>query len=535
MRPRRMRSALAFFANALCAFSQAIDVGDRKQLFIDYKFIESAEGIHLTAHQARSTRERILVPDAPWEAETSLGSYSTVIDEGGKIRMWYHVMAGAYQPGTNPPFLGVAYAESEDGIRFSKPVLGLVEFNGSRENNLVLPVDPKLAVIGGGTVQRDENPDCPPDRRYKSWTKYYSKPGAPIRGPHRVWYSADGLRWKLDERPVTGLRAADTQPSWFWDPRVKRYVGYSREWVREKDGFGARMASYNESDNMLNWDSAYMALFPDERDLASAPAPMVDMTRIRVQGENVMPQRRARAGADAVAEGEDQVLTPTAPVDFYGPGVFPYEGAYIAGISMFYHWSGVRHESWPSTADVHLAVSRDGRHFTRPGGREAFLRTGPDGSFDSKWLWMFPKPVRRGDELWIYYLGSNRDHADRVEAGAQKQTAISRAILRLDGFVSARADYEGGWIMTPPLRFRGSKLELNLDAGAGGSARVEIIEESGKPIPGYTLFDADELNGDSVRKTVTWSGKSGVSALSGKPVRLRIKLRAAHLYAFQFR
>jgi hypothetical protein len=529
-----MRRAALWLALYGAAIAQSIDVGGRKQLFIDSKFIEASEGIRITAHQAWATGERILVTDAPWESDTSLGSYSTVLEEGGKLRLWYHVMAGAYKPGTNPPFLGVAYAESSDGTHFRKPVLGLVERNGTRENNLVMPTDPKLAVIGGGSVQRDENPACPPERRYKSWTKYYSKPGAALRGPHRVWYSADGLRWRVDERPVTGLRAADTQPSWFWDPRINRYVGYSREWVREKEGFGARMASYNESDDMLRWESSYMALFPDQRDLSIGQTPMIDMTRIRVQGENVMPIGRARGGAEANAEGQDQVLTPTAPVDFYGPGVFPYEGVYLAAISMFYHWSGERHESWPSTADVHLAVSRDGRHFMRPGRRQALLRTGRDGSFDSKWVWMMPRPIRRGGELWIYYIGSNRDHADRVEPGSPKLTAVSRAILRLDGFVSAEADFEGGWMLTPPITFRGSRLTLNLDTGAGGSARVEILEESGKPIPGFTIFDSDELNTNSVRKVVSWGGNSDVVSLAGKAVRLRFRMRAAHLYAFQF-
>ncbi len=517
------------------AYAQ-IDIGGRKQLFIDHKFIEAAEGIRLTPHAARSTRERVLQADAPWEKDAIIGSYDSVLEENGKIRLWYHVMAGEHPPGTNPPFMGVAYAESLDGVHFTKPALGLVEWNGSRANNLVMPPDPSLASLGGGSVMRDSNPNCPPGERYKSWSKLYGKPGSPLRGPHRVWYSPDGLRWKPYEGRVTGLRAADTQPSWFWDPRVGRYTGYSREWVREKAGFGARMASYNESDDMLRWDSPYMALFPDERDFAAAPASMIDMTRIRVKGEDVLPQRMTRTGAAVVREGEDQVLTPSAPADFYGPGVFPYEGVYIAAISMFYHWSGAgSRDAWPSTADVHLAVSRDGRHFTRTEPRRPFLSTGPDGAFDSKWVWAMPNPVRRGDELWFYYFGTNRDHSDRVDSGAKtKEGAIGRAVLRLDGFVSAEADYEGGWLTTPPVRFQGTRLELNLDAGAGGSARVEITEESGRPIPGFTIFDSDEMSGDSVRKPVAWGGNRDVSALAGRPVRLRFKLRAARLYAFQF-
>lgn len=512
-----------------------IDVGSQKQLFIDQKFIESSEGIRLTVQAPYQTREKLVVSDAPWERDAHLGSYSTVIQENGKIRLFYDVRAGQAEPGKNPPFMGVAYAESTDGLRFTKPVLNLVEWNGTRANNLILPSDPAQGTLGGGSIWRDDNPSAAPDARYKSWTKFYAKPGAPRRGPHAVWNSPDGLRWMIDPRKMTGLRAADTQPSWFWDPRVKRYVAYSREWVRDRaSGFGARMASYNESDDMIHWDSVHFALGPDERDQAAMPAMVIDPARLEVKGEDVLPQREIRTAAET--GGEDQVLTPSSPLDFYGPGVFPYEGVYLALIPVFHHWRGSSHGAWPSTGDIHLAVSRDGRHFVRPGERRPYLTTGRDGSWDSKWIYPVLRPVRMGDELWIYYFGTNHDHARRLDAKASKEeNAISRAILRLDGFVSAEADYEGGVLMTPPLRFEGSKLELNLDTGAGGWARVELLEESGKPIPGFGMPEADELNGNDVRMTVTWRGKADVSALAGKAVRMRIRMRAAKLYAFQFR
>ena len=153
----------------------------------------------------------------------------------------------------------------------------------------------------------------------------------------------------------------------------------------------------------------------------------------------------------------------------------------------------------------------------------------------SKWIWFCPQPIRMGDELWIYYLGSNRDHAGRVDAtGAGLETAITRAILRLDGFVSVDTDYAGGWLKTPPLIFEGSQLKLNLDTSAGGIARVEIQDASGKPMAGYTMEEADELNGNSVRMSVSWEGKSDVSKLAGKAVKLYFKLRDCKLYAFQF-
>jgi hypothetical protein len=175
-------------------------------------------------------RDTLLIFDAAWERDVRLSSYSTVVKEDGKIRLWYNVVAGAAPKGKNPLFMGMAYAELTDGIHFAKKPLGLVERNGSKENNLVMPPDPALLSLGGATILRDDNPNAAPDARYKSWSKMYHNPGSPIRGPHRIWKSPDGLRWTHDERTPTGLRASDTQPWWFWDPRINRYVGYTREW-----------------------------------------------------------------------------------------------------------------------------------------------------------------------------------------------------------------------------------------------------------------------------------------------------------------
>ena len=137
--------------------------------------------------------------------------------------------------------------------------------------------------------------------------------------------------------------------------------------------------------------------------------------------------------------------------------------------------------------------------------------------------------------MWIYTVGANWDHNGGLDPRAkQPESALSRAVLRLDGFVSADANYEGGWLRTPPLIFEGRRLELNLDTSAGGVAALELQDVSGKPIPGYTVAEADELNGNSVRFTVSWRGNSDVSQLANRPVRLHFRLRDCKLYAFQF-
>src|SRR5438128_9283808 len=90
--------------------------------------------------------------------------------------------------------------------------------------------------------------------------------------------------------------------------------------------------------------------------------------------------------------------------------------------------------SWPDTADLQLAVSRDARNFTRIGGRQSFLRLGPSGSFCSKWVWPLLQPVRMRDELWLYFWATNQDHSSQLDPAAQKlESTISRAVMRLDG------------------------------------------------------------------------------------------------------
>ena len=107
--------------------------------------------------------------------------------------------------------------------------------------------------------------------------------------------------------------------------------------------------------------------------------------------------------------------------------------------------------------------------------------------------------------------------------------------MRLDGFVSVDAPYGGGRFTTPPIRFSGSRLELNLDTGGGGRALVEILDKSGRTVPGFSREKALPLNGNSVRLPVRWREDPDLEKLAGQPVRLRFQLQDCKLYAFQFK
>ena len=471
--------------------AQAVYVGKQKQLFIDEFLIASSRNITLTMNPPHQIFEPILVADKPWEVQ-GIGAYNTVLKEGEKFRMWYDALfiGGLPQEGARR----LCYAESTDGINWHKPVLRLVEFDASKENNIVAPRNLRRSMQGA-TVFIDER--APEEERYKLWSKLAVTKEDRAKGLESgLWamYSPDGIHWTpYGDNPNPNTKC-DTQNVPFWDDRIEKYVGYVRIWDEDEDGRRWRSVGRVESDDFHNWSKVENVFEADDLDL------------------NVIPAR------------ENMPV-----VDFYTSAVMKYpfaQDVYFMLPSAFWHWG---EDGFPDTMDVQLLTSRDGIKWQRSGSRKPFMRLGPTGSLASKIIFASPRVVRVGDELWIYFAGFNQPH------GAEsRNSALFRATLRLDGFISADTPYHLGELITVPIIFRGSRLELNLDTSAGGSLKVEIQDESGHPIDGFRLEDADGLNGNSVRMPVTWNGKSDVSALSGKTVKIRFVMRDTKLYAFQF-
>jgi hypothetical protein len=118
---------------------------------------------------------------------------------------------------------------------------------------------------------------------------------------------------------------------------------------------------------------------------------------------------------------------------------------------------------------------------------------------------------------------------------AQPTAHLRRYSMRLDGFVSVRAPYEGGRMTTRPFIFAGEKLLLNFSTSAAGSIRVEIQDADGTPIPGYSAAEARELIGNYIEHPASWKKGADVSALAGRPIRLHFMMKDADLYSLQFR
>ena len=516
-------------------------IGGDKQLFLgpwaddgrDEHLVESMSHVTIRMNEAHVSPEPVLLPDCPWER---IDLHQQVLQDGGRIRMYYSSRDFDALRRRDENSLILLYAESSDGLNFTKPELGLCEWSGSRANNILFPNDDfpyAMAMMKVDQIFIDPNAKSL-DEKYKMFA-HYSAPkdppeGVPVlRTGHYPMCSADGIHWRLMADEPKHAGANDTTYSVMWDEQIGKYVQYGRlkplapeqsAWYKEhygrESGVNVRMVCRAESDDFVDWGEATVIYAPDAIDKADSPAAI---TR----------------------------------VDFYGGNVSRYKeapGAYISLPGVHSHWkleagSGGGTVAFPETIDVQLVTSRDGVQWNRTPERRPFIRLGPEGSFWSKMIFPAADIVRRGDELWVYFGAMSVAHHLRGEIAGGR----GRAVMRLDGFISADAAYTGGELTTKPLLFEGAGLQLNVATGSGGSVKVEIQDETGEPLQGYSAEDACEISGNYIRKLASWRaeavpnmgrtrqpvGDTNVGPLAGKPVKLRFVMRDAKLYSFQFR
>ena len=469
------------FAAALASgpSSEPIDLGSRLEPLVDRFLIQSLSGdARLQLHQPQR-REVVLVHDVPWEG--NLTAHHTLFRDGDRYRMYYG--GRHYQPGQKVRHVLVCYAESRDGIHWTRPNLGQFEYEGSRANNIVWMDDPwaDSEQRNPMAVFKDSNPAAAPDARYKSIA----------RGDDGVYAlkSPDGIHWSLlAQEPVIpkGDMGLDSQNLAFWDGLRGRYVCYLRSGRTHPTGQRVRDVKTAVSHDFLTWTEPVFLEYP------GAPVEHLYTNQIR-------PYARA----PHIYLGFPKRFVPERNQDRKLPGVS--DGVFMSSRD------GVRFHRWGE------AVVRPGLQPERWMTRNNMIGWG---------ILSLPSSVAgEPDELSIYVTES-------YYSGPASR--LRRYTYRLDGFVSLRAPLAGGGMTTRPIRFRGSRLVLNCSTSAAGSIRVEIQDEAGRPIPGYSLQDSRELFGDSVEQAVSWKRTSDLSSLSGKTVRLRFLLKDADLYALQF-
>ncbi len=487
----------------------AIDIGSRRELFIDRFLIDRLDGGAEQRLHHPVPQDVALVHDAPWEGSGS--GYHSVFEDGDLYRMYYKawhldVSDGKLNSGGHPLFC--CYAESDDGVHWRKPQLGLHEFAGSKQNNIVMSsgkLGPLEVDAGHPAVFKDDNPAAAADARYKAIVRSAKPNGLlPFKSP-------DGIHWSpMSDAPILhGLGAFDSQNLAFWDGVLGAYRAYWRIFTagvtteKEWKPSGYRAIRTATSSDFVHWENPTDVTYvdsPPEHLYTNQVKPYARAPHILIGFPTRYTERGWSDSMRALPEVEHRQQRASV-TQRYGTAIT--EGL--------------------------LMASRDGVRFKR--WNEGFLRPGIE---------------RPG--TWNYgqqYIGWHLVETESGLPGAPRElslyatesywtgqgSALRRYTLRLDGFVSVSAPMKGGDLVTKPLQFSGSALRVNFATSAAGSMRVELQRVDGTPWPGFSLADCHELFGDSVDRQVTWKQGPAAKLPHGQPVRLRFQLKDADLYS----
>ncbi|MBI3921584.1 MAG: hypothetical protein HY318_09225 [Armatimonadetes bacterium] len=457
-------------------------LGGNEHLFLDEFLISDMTNVFLTVNPPQR-KELVLIADKPWE-RNGITSYCNVFfDETHKEYRLYYVPIHL----DSSPAFRLALATSKDGLHWEKPNLGVVEWQGTKETNIVIEGQRE------GTVMIDPNGSL--DQRYV----FLSSEG---QLKTRLFTSPDGIHWTMLEKKISDLHS-DSQISTFWDDQLRKYVHYPRV------GHRGRATGRVETSTM---DEIWPAEIPVVLSADDDDPPGMDLYTNSCQ---------------KYALAKNVYLAFPTPYYHYSESLRAYlnEPALQQG--------GNTNDG---VIDTQLAVSRDGKTWKRY--RAPYVPLYKHEDLDLKIAMVFPGMVYHDAHIDQYFGGYAFTHGDRQARRRLEGRALGgifRLEQRIDGFVSADFAYAGGGLTTAPFTFEGNCLMLNLNTSAAGEGRVALLDAEGKPLAGYTIEECDFINGDYLSKPVSWRGKADVSSLAGKPARLRFEMRGAKLYAFQFK
>ena len=479
----------------------ALDIGSRLELFVDDYLIDNFKDTRLELHPP-VPREVALQFSAPWEGPSS--SFVTVMKDDDRYRLYYRGSGQAVEePWYTIPHHYSCCAESEDGITWTKPNLGLFEHQGSRDNNIICP---GYAFSLPLMAFKDENPNAPPEERYK----------AVAGGPLIAHASPDGIHWKkMQEEPIIRqYEKCNCEPDYdaiaYWDAERGQYVAYIRGWRSSR-------SILTQGEESVKLEEFGMVLDP----LGESPKERLPGYRqlLRCTSPDFLHWTEPRF-VDFGDTPLEHFYTSVATPYFRSPHItLAFPKRYVP------ERKKIKEHLQRGVSDGVFMSSRDGVHFDRR-FMEAFIRPGldPDNWTERNIMTAWGVVPTGPHEISLYYVEHFRHPTCRVR----------RASLRTDGFVSVHADYAGGEFVTKPLTFGGAELTLNYSTSAVGSIGVEIQDVEGHRLPGYTLDDCEEIYGDAIEHTVEWRRGRDLTHLARQGIRLRFVVKDADLYSIRF-
>jgi hypothetical protein len=431
--------------------------------------------------------------------------YGSVLREGSKFRMWYVAAGDDRIEGKVPrsaPWRP-AYAESDDGVRWVKPNLGLVEYRGSTRNNLILTDPAPLGILNLKVLADPDDPD--PARRYKISTHVWFSKGKNRFGTLAPFASADGLRWKMvtQARPVAAelvqedlvLPAIHFEPCgglYKWDGM---YYASGQNAIIATRPYHGRVARTYHSPDFLHWSHANTIAF------------------VRTPQHTLLGPGRSR-------EGEQ---------NHEGISVWNRRNVLLG---VYGRWHGAK--DWKDvTIDLGFVVSNDGLNFREPAHEWTFLKRGADGAWDQGGLLQGQGFENIGDQTFVYYgAWDPRRWEDAPPRGGVGIATLPRD--RFGDLVVEEAGKGPGDYQLPFIRSEfitaavpsgpdaGCRFTLNADGlGALAALKIELLGADEQPLPGYSGEDAAVIRQSGFRTPITWRGKTETRGL---PARIRLRV-----------
>lgn len=502
-----------------------IYINKRREVFFDDYLIDTENTTaELRLHRPVRRKEPIMVFDKPWEGDRV--GYLSIIKDGDLYRMYYI----ANSSGSGRPY-HFCYAESGDGLNWVKPSLGICEFMGSRENNIIIypGMIEGLDAFDNMKVFIDECPNCPPDEKYKAVMAWC--------GHKTLIYlaSSDAIHWRYGGI-ITDQGEFDSHNLAFYSSELKKYLCYYR---------GEHEPKANQPDKEKSFaPKLSRMLYDKERGMYRAPAE-------DTEGDYFMRDVRVVESAD-FKNWTDPVLINFGKnaddIQLYTNAVMPYPRAeqVLIGFPTRY----IERKGWTKNYDELCAreirreriradepreglaltdcafmVSRDGYNFKRYD--EAFIIPTPEHPLAWGYGDCYPAPYLLETESDIpgaeseYSILICENHNMRVPE------VLYRHTIRKDGFVSRHAGGEEKVLMTKPFIFGGDRMYANVESSARGYLYFTLIDEGGK------RYESVEVFGNSIDRRIHFPADT-LSRLEGKCVRMEIRMLDADIYSIRF-
>ena len=393
---------------------------------------------------------------------------------------------------------------SRDGLHWTKPSLGQVEVNGTRENSYIT-IDEKLGWPANAIMNVVIDPDDPdPARRFKGLGDCTNR--HPLISP-------DGIHWR--KLGVPTITSAD-ESNLSYDRQAGMFIA-----TVKGSGPHGRSVHLSTSKDFETWTNHGLIFHADDEDQQLGRKAI----KARLADPDFLPP---------YFKPDPSVFN----VDVYNMGIFRYESLYIGMPSMYHATSRI--PNYANTEGfhlVHLASSRDLKNWTRHGDRKPFIGSSRIGSgaYDLTQILGPSDAVRRGEELWFYYTGLKYRGGRVLKDGKwvpgpgfkpdPDGGGICLAVLRRDGFISLDAGEQEGTIQTGPFKLPGTKLLVNVDAPKG-ELRVELLNGDGN-----VVAKSKPLTGDLLREPVKWA-KGDIAGLKDQTASLRFTLRNGQFYSY---